>query len=236
VRGPVCEAPPLSGRMPAFAGRSPCTWYAQAANVLIGVYLAYSLAFTPAHPIRQPWTWLDMAGAAIAWGGLGLRWWSQNQLGRLFTFEVGIRKGHKLVQSGPYAILRHPSYTGLAVGLAGVALFLRRAARPRAVCLHFVQRMHFNGRLVFGHAGSGQCQHTGRSASVWSALHWVRSRSSTSGNQSSIERVPWCMGPMYGCHCAGVRISNEEQTLAREFGGQWTEYCARTWRLVPYVW
>ncbi len=71
-----------------------------------------------------------MAGAAIAWGGLGLRWWSQNELGRLFTFEVGIRKGHKLVQSGPYAMLRHPSYTGLAVGLAGIALFLRCAAAP----------------------------------------------------------------------------------------------------------
>ena len=105
--------------------------HAQAFNFLVGVYLAYSLAIIPDHPIRQPWTQRDVIGAALAWGGLGLRWWSQTELGSLFTFVVGIRKGHKLVQSGPYAVLRHPSYTGLAVGLVGIALFLRSAALTR---------------------------------------------------------------------------------------------------------
>ena len=97
-------------------------------NVLVGIYLAYSLAFVPDHPIRQPWTRRDVFGAALAFSGLSLRWWSQAELGSMFTFEVGIRRDHRLVQTGPYAILRHPSYTGLLIGIIGIALFLRFAA------------------------------------------------------------------------------------------------------------
>lgn len=33
-------------------------------------------------------------------------------LGRLFTYELSIRNQHKLITSGPYSFVRHPSYTG----------------------------------------------------------------------------------------------------------------------------
>ncbi|EIE24054.1 hypothetical protein COCSUDRAFT_41369 [Coccomyxa subellipsoidea C-169] len=45
-------------------------------------------------------------------------------LDRHFTFEVGILKGHKLVQSGPYAVIRHPGYTGGIVAFFGTFSFL----------------------------------------------------------------------------------------------------------------
>ena len=34
-------------------------------------------------------------------------------LGQFFRFEASIQQDHKLVVSGPYAVVRHPSYTGL---------------------------------------------------------------------------------------------------------------------------
>ncbi len=40
-------------------------------------------------------------------------------LGRLFTWEVGTRDDHQLVTSGPYRIVRHPSYTGMFLQIAG---------------------------------------------------------------------------------------------------------------------
>lgn len=43
-------------------------------------------------------------------------------LGRQFTFELGIRKDHKLVTTGPYAMVRHPSYTGGFLAVTGIAL------------------------------------------------------------------------------------------------------------------
>jgi protein-S-isoprenylcysteine O-methyltransferase Ste14 len=50
-----------------------------------------------------------------------LRVWCYRTLGRLFTFEVTIKREHTLITSGPYAYVRHPSYTGVVLMLVGVA-------------------------------------------------------------------------------------------------------------------
>jgi protein-S-isoprenylcysteine O-methyltransferase Ste14 len=38
-------------------------------------------------------------------------------LGTLFTFEISIQSSHSLITSGPYAWVRHPSYTGVYLTL-----------------------------------------------------------------------------------------------------------------------
>ncbi|KAI0357023.1 ICMT-domain-containing protein [Trametes cingulata] len=53
--------------------------------------------------------------------GAAVRKWCFRTLGRHFTFQLALRKEHKLVTSGPYAIIRHPAYTGLLLALAGTA-------------------------------------------------------------------------------------------------------------------
>ncbi|KAI0031873.1 hypothetical protein K488DRAFT_51107, partial [Vararia minispora EC-137] len=53
-----------------------------------------------------------------------LRAWCYRALGRLFTFEIAILPAHALVTSGPYALVRHPSYTGIHLTLAGATLAL----------------------------------------------------------------------------------------------------------------
>jgi protein-S-isoprenylcysteine O-methyltransferase Ste14 len=40
-------------------------------------------------------------------------------LGKLFRFEASIQKDHQLITSGPYSIVRHPSYTGLLLTHSG---------------------------------------------------------------------------------------------------------------------
>lgn len=44
-----------------------------------------------------------------------LRNWAFRTLNRLFTYKMTIREGHRLVKTGPYRYLLHPSYTGLIV-------------------------------------------------------------------------------------------------------------------------
>lgn len=50
----------------------------------------------------------------IVIGGF-IRWWCFRTLGRFFTFKLSVRKGHQLVTTGPYGVVRHPSYAGAAL-------------------------------------------------------------------------------------------------------------------------
>ena len=54
-------------------------------------------------------------------GGL-IRYTCYRALGRMFTFEMSIRRNHKLIMSGPYAIVRHPSYVGSILVVSGMML------------------------------------------------------------------------------------------------------------------
>jgi len=45
------------------------------------------------------------------------------ELGKHFRFQVTILKNHKLVTSGPYSYVRHPSYTGAYICFAGIVIW-----------------------------------------------------------------------------------------------------------------
>ncbi|KAJ7287644.1 hypothetical protein C8J57DRAFT_1431156 [Mycena rebaudengoi] len=51
--------------------------------------------------------------------GAFIRYRCYCELGKSFTFEMSIRDGHKLVQSGPYQWARHPGYTGILLIVLG---------------------------------------------------------------------------------------------------------------------
>jgi protein-S-isoprenylcysteine O-methyltransferase Ste14 len=53
--------------------------------------------------------------------GIGLRLWAIVHLGKFFTVDVGIQPGYRVIQDGPYRFVRHPSYSGSILALAGVA-------------------------------------------------------------------------------------------------------------------
>jgi protein-S-isoprenylcysteine O-methyltransferase Ste14 len=61
---------------------------------------------------------LNFLGLFLA--GLALRWYSIGYLGRYFTVDVSISAGHKLVDSGPYRYVRHPTYTGALLTFVGL--------------------------------------------------------------------------------------------------------------------
>jgi protein-S-isoprenylcysteine O-methyltransferase Ste14 len=65
-----------------------------------------------------------VVGVALMWLGIALRQWAVHTLGRFFTFELTVRSDQRVVASGPYRVVRHPSYSGLLVTSlgAGVAL------------------------------------------------------------------------------------------------------------------
>jgi protein-S-isoprenylcysteine O-methyltransferase len=61
-------------------------------------------------------------GVALFLGGLALRWWAIVYLGRHFTVNVSIAPDHRVVDSGPYRFVRHPSYAGALLAFVGLGI------------------------------------------------------------------------------------------------------------------
>lgn len=65
----------------------------------------------------------EWLGIVLVAAGVGIRHWAIATLGRFFTFELGLRKEHELVQAGPYRWVMHPAYTGSLFVEFGMCLF-----------------------------------------------------------------------------------------------------------------
>jgi protein-S-isoprenylcysteine O-methyltransferase Ste14 len=65
--------------------------------------------------------WAYFVGIALILLGVSVRQWAIAVLGRYFSHVIGIQHDQKVVQSGPYRLVRHPSYTGILLILIGIA-------------------------------------------------------------------------------------------------------------------
>jgi len=63
-------------------------------------------------------------GLGLFWCGIGLRVWSFQTLGRYFTFTVQTSADQPVIKTGPYRVVRHPSYAGVLLAAMGLSLLL----------------------------------------------------------------------------------------------------------------
>lgn len=67
---------------------------------------------------------ITITGAILTVFGTGLRAWGIWTLGKYFSAHIEIKDGHKLVEKGPYKIIRHPAYAGNIIQALGMPLIL----------------------------------------------------------------------------------------------------------------
>jgi protein-S-isoprenylcysteine O-methyltransferase Ste14 len=77
-------------------------------------------------------------GAAICALGLLVSIWSRRALGSEWSQDVELKQGHKLVERGPYAFVRHPIYTGHLLMALGTAMGSGRLVAFAALPLFLV--------------------------------------------------------------------------------------------------
>ncbi|HNE06049.1 MAG TPA: isoprenylcysteine carboxylmethyltransferase family protein [Anaerolineales bacterium] len=64
-------------------------------------------------------------GLFIAIPGFVLMQAGEKYLAKQFSIEVTLQKDHKLIQSGPYKVIRHPRYLGILIFFTGISLTFR---------------------------------------------------------------------------------------------------------------
>jgi protein-S-isoprenylcysteine O-methyltransferase len=123
-------------------------WIVIVASVTLAFNIAYAL---PAAGMGDVPT-LRFLGMAVFAAGLAIRWYAIVHLGRFFTVNVAIAASHRLIDTGPYRFVRHPSYTGALMAFLGLALCLANWASLAVmlvpVFLVFLRRMHVEERAL----------------------------------------------------------------------------------------
>jgi protein-S-isoprenylcysteine O-methyltransferase Ste14 len=86
------------------------------------------LLAVPAHRY-EGWLRLWRLDRAQAWGciavmvvGFAFCWWGRIHLGRLWSGQITKKADHRVVDTGPYGIVRHPIYTGILAAVLGTAI------------------------------------------------------------------------------------------------------------------
>ncbi len=70
---------------------------------------------------------LGVVSDCIVLAGAAFTVWARITLGRNWSAEVTFKQDHELIESGPYALARHPIYTGLIAMAFGTAINYGRA-------------------------------------------------------------------------------------------------------------
>src|ERR1700684_746038 len=105
-----------------------------AASRILRVFIfLIAIALLSTTRIPLPWLYLQLwpvglwpfwLGAAVTIAGLLFAVWAREHLGSNWSRSVTIKQGHELITTGPYAVVRHPIYTGILAGFLGSAIAL----------------------------------------------------------------------------------------------------------------
>ena len=91
--------------------------------IALGFFLLFNALPSLAGPLLWPVSpLLGWSMEALTLGGILFAWWARIHLGTLWSGGIERMADHRVVDSGPYALVRHPIYTGLIAAAAAMAV------------------------------------------------------------------------------------------------------------------
>ncbi len=76
-------------------------------------------------------------GALLTAIGVAFACWARAHLGRNWSATVSVKQDHELIRTGPYALVRHPIYTGMLLAILGTAITIGQWRAVLALLIAF---------------------------------------------------------------------------------------------------
>lgn len=110
------------------------------------------------HDMKTWYAWSFPLGVGILLFSIVFRIWAIRTLGRYFTATVQIVDNHEVIQTGPYAWVRHPSYTGAYLSYIGTGVMLEAwlglIVAALAMGIAYYQRITAEEKALRDHFGT----------------------------------------------------------------------------------
>lgn len=95
--------------------------------LILWIVISAALTLGPYSSFYGIWSFsnalaITCAGITVYFIGFTIRWTAVIQLGKMFTVDVAIDEQHTLKTTGLYKVIRHPSYFGLILIIAGLGV------------------------------------------------------------------------------------------------------------------
>lgn len=168
-----------------------------------------SLVTSPLNPTTSSLriTPLFLLGTALTVGGALFRIASFRAMGKHFTYELAIRKDHRLITQFPYSVVRHPGYAGSMVAAAGANLVL------------FGAEGGFIRDVVLARLGWDSFTNHSRPGLVTAIMLGVG------------------ISQAFIVAAVLSRVPKEDMMMRNEFGKEWDDWAARVpYKLIPGIW
>jgi protein-S-isoprenylcysteine O-methyltransferase Ste14 len=125
-------------------------------TIIIAMTLAIYISINYYLPLSSFQT-VRFIGLALILAGIVLRSLIIISLGKYFTADVTIRKGHQLKKDGFYTHLRHPSYSASLLSFIGFGLSLNNWVSliliVAAILFAFIRRINIEEKTLTEHFG-----------------------------------------------------------------------------------
>src|SRR5437764_4935994 len=126
--------------------------------ITLGILLGLLVAFrVPATAITSARTFLFWLGILLIYAGIGFRLYAIHVLGASFTTAVAVAPEQTVIETGPYRLIRHHSYTGFLITLLGLGLsstnWLSLVVLMGCALIGLSYRIHVEERVLKAHLG-----------------------------------------------------------------------------------